>query len=311
MRRWSKLTLSVLIIIQLVSSCLPQVDNLQLAKNEMMQKDFLGAIIRLNTHLQDHPLSDTAYFLRSSCYTKIWKDSLAELDIEKAIQINPNYYEAYLVLGSLRLAADDTTSAASCFNKAIHSPDKRTVSNTYIELGRMRFFAAMIPAAMDGFEAAIQADSSNPMAWYYHGLGKSRFFTAKGETGETTYPYLDFERAKSDFSKTISLSPDLADAWFQRSMVYFNQFNDSAGMVDINQAIKLAPAYSYYYLGRAHQHLISGRLTDALNDLNSAIERGDNDPNAFEERAIVHKQMGSFKAAEQDSLQATRLRLSQ
>ncbi len=244
MKPWAMFILIVLPSILAICGCESKVDNLQLAKYEIEQKDFLGAIVRLNMHLQSHPQSDTAYFLRSRCYSKIWKDSLAELDVRKAIQLNPKYFEAYLVLGSLRLSADDTTAAASNFKRAIQSTNKRTVSNTYIELGRMRFFAEKIPSAIDGFQKAINADSLNPMAWYYHGLSRSRFFTAKGETGETTYPYLDFERAKSDFSKTISLSPDLADAWFQRSMVYFNQFNDSAGMADVNQAILLAPSYS-------------------------------------------------------------------
>jgi len=73
----------------------------------------------------------------------------------------------------------------------------------------------------------------------------------------------------------------------------------------------LAPAYSYYYLGRAHQHLSLGRLNDALNDANAAIERGGKDPNAFEERAIIFNRLGNYKAAQQDSMQAVRLRKTQ
>jgi tetratricopeptide (TPR) repeat protein len=311
MRPLARIICNVLSIVLVFTGCKSKVDNLELAKYEIEQRDFLGAIIRLNMQLQNHPQSDTAYFLRSSCYTKIWKDSLAELDVAKAIQINPNYHEAYLVLGSLRLSADDTTTAVLNFKKAIESPDKRIVSNTFIEIGRMRYFAEKYQSALNCFKDAIEADSNNSMAWYYHGLSKSRFFTAKGETGKIIYPYLDFDRAKFDFSKTISLSPELADAWFQRSIVYFNIFNDSAGMVDINQAILLAPAYSYYYLGRAHQHLSLGRLNDALNDANAAIERGGKDPNAFEERAIIFNRLGNYKAAQQDSLQAVRLRKTQ
>jgi tetratricopeptide (TPR) repeat protein len=311
MKLWARLCCLTVTIVLVFSGCEVKVDNLHLAKYEMEQQDFLGAIIRLTMHVQDYPQSDTAYFLRSTCYSKIWKDSLAELDVQKVIQLNPNYHQAYLVLGSLRLAADDTTNAVLNFKRALESSDKRIVSNTYIELGRMRYFAEKYQTALNCFGDAIEADSSNSMAWYYHGLSKSRFFTAKGETGDIIYPYLDFDRAKDDFTKTISLSPELADAWFQRSMVYFNQFNDSAGMIDINRAIELAPAYSYYYLGRAHQHLNMGRLNEALNDVNTAIERGDKDPNAYEERAIVYKQLGNTKASEQDSLQALRLRKKQ
>jgi tetratricopeptide (TPR) repeat protein len=298
-------------ILILLSSCYQCVDNLSIAKNEIDQNDFLGAIVRLNMHLKEHPQSDTAYFLRSHCYKSIWKDSLAELDVKKAIEINPNYFEAYLVLGKIRLSADEDSSAAAiCFNKVFQSPNKELVSNAWIELGRMRYFSENIESAISSFSKAIEVDSSNAMAWYYHGLSKSRFFTAKGETGETTYPYLDFNEAIYDFSKTIELKPDLADAWFQRAMVRFNQFNDSLGMADVNKAIELAPAYSYYYLGRGHQHMLKNRFQLALSDLNYAIQKDPNDPNGFEERAQLYKVMENLSAAKTDSLTAEKLKIA-
>jgi tetratricopeptide (TPR) repeat protein len=307
--RWHQLAIAIICFSCALSSCKQPSDNLTLAKDEMEQKDYLGAIIRLNMHLDEFPHSDTAYFLRSRCYSSIWKDSLAELDIQKAIKINPNYHEAYLVMGKIRLSADeDTSAAAGYFGKVFESPSTKLVSDAWIEIGRMRFFAEKIPAAIDAFTRAIQTDSSNAMAWYYHGLSLSRFFTAKGETGETTYPYLDFERAIFDFNKTIELEPDLADAWFQRAMVRFNQFNDTLGMADVNKAIELAPAYSYYYLGRGHQHMLKNRFALALADFNKAIQRGAKDPNAYEERSILYKAMGNYPAAAADSIKAQKLR---
>ena len=309
MMRLFQYLLAFICLLNTLSACYQPVDNLKIAREEIVQKDFLGAIVRLNMHLDKQPHSDTAYFLRSQCYSSIWKDSLAELDVLKAIEINPKFYHAYLVLGKIRLSADkDTSKASICFYKVLESSDKRLLSDVWIELGRMRYFAVKIEDAINAFDQAIQHDSTNAMAWYYHGLSKSRFFSAKGETGETTYPFLDFNRAILDFTKTIEIQPDLADAWFQRAMVYFNQFNDSLGMADVNTSIALAPAYSYYYIGRGHQHMLKNRFQLALSDLNYAIQRNPKDPTGFEERSLLYKAMGRFTEAKSDSLLAVKLK---
>lgn len=138
------------------------------------------------------------------------------------------------------------------------------------------------------------------MAWYYRGLLFSRFFTPEGETGIANYPFLDFIASIRDYSTCIDLQADFADAWFQRAEVRFNMFDDSTGLRDINEAIRLEPKYSYYYSARAHQHVLKGRLQAALSDYNQSISLNQNDPDAFLGRAETYQKLGMLNEAKRD-----------
>jgi tetratricopeptide (TPR) repeat protein len=106
---------------------------------------------------------------------------------------------------------------------------------------------------------------------------------------------LDFEQAIADFSKSISLNPEFPDAWFQRGIVYLNQFKPEKGLPDLDQAIKLYPQYSYYYFGRAEYYIREGKFSLAINDLEKAVKLNPED-------ALAAKALQSAK----DSLTANK-----
>ena len=312
MRYLLKLQISSILSIGLLfSACSSTTNQKEKALAEIEDHDFLGAIIRLNMALEQEGETDTIYYLRGLCYHRIWKDSLAEVDLNSALKLNVHYDEARLLLGSLRLAADDTVTARIQFEHVLASSQIRLSSDASIELGRMHYFAKDFESGIKDFDQAILRDSTNFMAWYYRGLVRSRFFNPSGITSEINYPFLDFDQALGDFSRCIDLKPDLADAWFQRAMVHFNKFDDEQGMQDINQAIALAPKYIYYYIGRAHQHVLKGRFELALVDINKAIAQNPKESSAYFERSLVYKAIGRNMESKADSLTAIHLQLEQ
>jgi tetratricopeptide (TPR) repeat protein len=294
----------------LLFSCSPHSDDLDLAKYEISQNDYLGAIIRLNMHLQENENDDSALVLRAICYTKVWKDSLAMRDLELSLNKNPYNNEAKLILSKILLSEDNYSKALQLLAEVAKDVNSRLASDAWIETGRIHYFSENYDDAIEAFSQAVAKDSSNAMAWYYRGLVKSRFFTPSGETDSVYYPFLDFEEAYVDFSQCIILMPDLADAYFQRAMVHFNRFDDRSGLMDINKAIELAPNYTYYYLARAHQHFLMKRYDDALTDLNFSILKNPKDPNAFIERSQLHKILNHPREADIDSIEALKLQLN-
>jgi tetratricopeptide (TPR) repeat protein len=98
---------------------------------------------------------------------------------------------------------------------------------------------------------------------------------------------LDFDKAISDFSRCLALDSAFIDAWYQRGMVYLNQFNPDKGLADVARAIRLDPEYSYYYTGRAEYYIRENEFGNALNDLNKAIQLNPRDSLNRELRQLV------------------------
>ena len=91
------------------------------------------------------------------------------------------------------------------------------------------------------------------------------------------------------------MDPKFPDAWFQRGVVYLNQFKPEKGLPDLEQAIKLYPKYSYYYFGRAEYYMREGKFKLAINDLEKAVKLNPED-------ALAAKALQSAK----DSLTANK-----
>lgn len=290
------------IIILLVTSCNKPANHFQLAQQNWNEKDYLGAIIELNTCISKEDKGDSIFLLRARCYQRIQKPKLALDDYKRVMEINPNWAEARLEMARIQILQKDTSLAGRSFRMLHANSNKRISSDAWIETGRLHYFSDQFPSAINALNQAVKTDSSNYMAWYYRGLLFSRFFTPEGETGIANYPFLDFNAAIRDYSRSIDLQADFADAWYQRAEVRFNMFNDSTGLRDINEAIRLEPKYSYYYAARAHQHVLKGRLQAALADYNQSISLNQNDPDAFLGRAKTYHKLGMQKEAKRDSM---------
>lgn len=297
----------IIISLSFLASCSAPEDNFEAARKEMAENDYLGAIIYLNTLLKKEPERDDAYALRADCYVHIWKDSMALIDLQRALEVNPQNYAAKLELGRLEFRNNQEDKALQAFEQVLETHNIRLKAEALVELGRIHYFREQYPESISKFEQAIQADPEFPLAWYYHGLVKSRFFDPEGRTDTINYPYLDFDRAFHDFSKAIEKDSTFADAYFQRAMVHFNRFNDSEGMNDLNKTLELAPAYVYYLIARAHQHTLMQRYDEALNDLNSALNKNAKEPELWFERGFYHAAIGKSLSASQDSAQGLRL----
>jgi tetratricopeptide (TPR) repeat protein len=289
----------------LVTSCNKPANHFQLAQKNWNEKDYLGAIIELNTCISKEDKRDSIYLLRARCYQKIQKANLALDDYRRVMEINPNWGEARLEMARIQILQKDTSLAGKSFRMLHSNSNKRIASDSWIETGRLHYFSDQFPSAINALNQAVKTDSSNYMAWYYRGLLFSRFFTPEGATGIANYPFLDFNAAIRDYSRSIDLKADFADAWYQRAEVRFNMFNDSTGLRDINEAIRLEPKYSYYYSARAHQHVLKGRMQAALNDYNTSISLNQNDPDAFLGRAKTYHKLGMHKEAKRDSMAAS------
>jgi len=209
----------------------------------------------------------------------------AILEFSNAIQINPNYKDAYIYRGLLYsniifnvcefdLGIADFTSAIALDNNNAEIYTMR--GEAYKNKGE--YFLAI-----DDFNRAINIDPN--------------YLNAYVERGRVYIEIYDNPRAIDDFTKAISISPDRAWLYSQRADSYNrnNDFNNA--IIDINEAIRLDPQHGRYYYERAFiyecQALIHGTVANfdkIIDDYTIAIEYSDDFERAeiYSSRALAY-----------------------
>ncbi len=263
----------ILIFVTLLfwAACKPTVDYLGRAESELQQEDYLGAIVEINSLLANGDSSCKAFQIRASGFRRIQKFRKSIEDLQYAVKNWPDCHEASLELARALADSGDTAQAFRVLQK-INFLTGRNGAEVWIEKSKIHYYQDQFDIALIELNEAIRRDSSYHLSWYYRGYLRSRFFDEDKSAGSSIQRFLDFDQAISDFSRSVQLDPKFPDAWFQRGMVYLNQFKPNKGLPDLDQAIKLYPKYSYYYFGRAEYYMKEGKFKLAIVDLEMAAK---------------------------------------
>lgn len=263
----------------ILSSCGDAPNYLQRAESELEQEDYLGAIVEINSLFALGDSSCKAFQIRASGYRRAMKFRKSIEDLQYAVKRWPECHEASLELAKALSDSGDTAQAFRVLQK-ISFLTNRTGAEVWIEKSKIHYYQDAFDQSLEELNEAIRRDSTYHLSWYYRGYLHSRFFDEDRSSGTSIQRFLDFDKAIADFSKSISLDPEFPDAWFQRGIVYLNQFKPEKGLPDLDRAIQLYPKYSYYYFGRAEYFMREGKYHLAIQDLEKAAKLNPEDPMA-------------------------------
>jgi protein O-mannosyl-transferase len=209
--------------------------------------DIEGALNDINKALQLKPDYDLAYYNRGNIYREKNDLKSAAADYTHAIEINPNYISAYTNRGNARLGMGEYQAAIFDYNKAIYlSPDLKEAVN---------------------------------------GRGIANVFLGK------------YQEALSDFSKAIKLDPKYSDAYYNRGKLLKILKRYPEALADLNMAIQTDPENLKIFLLRAKVYLKLKSFDDAIRDCNKIIDKNANNTNATITRAAAYYQKGSYNEA--------------
>lgn len=111
----------------------------------------------------------------------------------------------------------------------------------------------------------------------------------------------DDDRAVDDLNRVISLSPDYAMAYSNRSDAYNNLGKYYEAIVDANKAIVLNPYDAIAYCNRGIIYGRHGNYDEAMADFNRAIElNSDDDMVYLYNRGIIYGRLGKYHEAMAD-----------
>ncbi len=235
----------------------------------------------------------------------------AEIALDRAIQLKPNFYQAFYVKGLALSGQDKPADAIAAFDKTL------SLEPRFYEALRMK--AQMLeqlkryPEALTTIEKAIQLESKDPLfyslkgdllfnlkqydkaiAAYTQSLAlKSAYYTYM-QRGRSRFSGGDYQGAYADYDKAISQQPNDYFSYMSRGLMNSVQGKSQASLADFNQALQFMPTASPYqsvlYLSRGLTKFGGKDLNGAIADWTAAL--GANVPGKTDPSIIAQVYMG-------------------
>ena len=228
------------------------------------------------------------------------EDAIANLS--KAIELNPDFVDAYYFRGLVYVLEGDYDKSIADFDRVIElDPDNNdsvfailTGASAYLLRAGAYYEKDDYDAAIADFDKVIEMDPGHSDAYYLR--------------GETHYSNNDDDKAIADFSRAIELNSDFAaDAYYYRGYLYTFKDDYDKAIGDFEKALELDPDYedaklagSYAYLLRGQEYVEEGGYDGAIADYERAIELDPGHDDARTEAAYAYLRRGIDYAEEGD-----------
>ncbi len=263
---------------------------------------------RLNKHIAEpHAALGMIYYDEGKTM-----DALAQLD--HAIRLfpeylgdpvklaakNPHLAAAYDMRGLARQTLGDLKGALDDFDKAIGIDSN---ANYYNNRAQARSQNGDPEGAIVDYSAALNINPNLVAVYFNRGNNRLRrgdFDGAVSDFTETLSRDIDLVKEVDSFPSHLSIQSVRYYTYINRGLAWEGKGNVSRAMQDYGQAIHLdpQPAIAHACVGRIY--LTSGRLEDAMSELDLAIAKDPAAPMPYMDRGLVHLMKGNQSAADDD-----------
>ena len=247
--------------------------------------------------LYDHTLKITdynwpIYYCRGNAYSDLGNYRQAIEDLNRAIEIKPDYVMAYtsrgvayIYLGNYRQAIEDLNRVIAIRPSYAEAYNNRGAA--YKGFGNYR-------QAIEDFNKAIEIRPNYPEAYLNRGL-------AYGGLG-------NYRQAIEDLNRVIAIRPNYPEAYLNRGFAYNGLGNYRQAIEDFNRAIAIRPNYPEAYLNRGFAYNGLGNYRQAIEDFNRAIEIRPSYVEAYNNRGLVYGGLGNYRQAIEDYGRAIKIK---
>lgn len=265
--------------------------------------NFDAAIADFDKAIEIDPLYANAFYGRALVCEGKGELEGAINNYSKAAEINPRDFECICRRGSAYYEKGDISSAISDFDKVIEINAKYV--SAFINRGSARVKKSDFNGAADDFTKAIGIDPSNYVSYYNRGLVRKEMN--------------DLDGAIADFNKAIEINPEDADIYYARGLA-LGKRGDTEGLYDFMKVLKLSPEHpaaqvirdvvkrrkdkpssresgSEEFNSTGALFANMGRIDEALENFNRAIQLNPNNAEAHANRGGILFTKGDFRDA--------------
>lgn len=257
---------------------------------------YINNAIRIaSTITNDTSYADEAYVYRGIIYAETKEYDLALADLNKEVELNPNYDFAYFARGLTYYNKEDYDHAITDYTRAIELNPK--YENAYYNRGLAYFQKGDYEQSISDYDKALEINPNN--ATFYHARGFTYY--TKGDTlqsmGNESEAKENYDLALADFSKGLEINPNDADFYYMRGLTYESMYESDKSIADYTQAIELKPDYAYAYMGRGNNYQYKGDYKNAISDFTKLIQLMPDYANAYFNRGNAYHAKGSYDQA--------------
>lgn len=228
--------------------------NKALAEEEI--KDYESAEKSYAALLKAHPGFDNGYIGRAKLRLATGDTISALQDLNKAIEINKNATNAYVLRADIAIKNEkDYEKALDDMNIAIKLQPQ--YSGFFINRAFLRYNLDDYFGAMADYDYAIQLDPLNTAALFNRGLLRAEVH--------------DNNKAIDDFSKVLSLNSNDYRSLYNRAMLYKDIQDYKNALADINRVIDAYPSFAGAYFLRYEINRLNGDMRNAEKDYNKSM----------------------------------------
>lgn len=209
-----------------------------------------------NTLLRIHPRYDNGYVGRARLYLQKGDTTAALADVEKALQLNKNNVNAYVI------RADVAINSGKDFEKALADMDEAIklqpqYAGFFVNRAFLRYKLDDYFGAMADFDYAIQLDPLSVPALFNRGMLRAEVH--------------DNNNAVADFTAVLNLDPDNYKAMFNRALLYSEIGEYADAVADLDRVIAQYPDFAGAYFARCEAYRLMGNTRQAERDYNRSM----------------------------------------
>ncbi len=254
--------------------------------------------------IRQNPAYADAYLARANVYI----DEATRLhDLHATIEHDPNFADAYHLLGDDYYAQHDYEHAIDAYTHAIainphYAPYYTSRGNCYLALGDDE-------RAGDDFDQAVMLeadewDEAQPEPKYETiRFTASDFYKRGVESRKAGNPAF----ALKDLTDSIHLYADNPQAFYERGGVYYDLGDYARALADYDAALALNPYDDKVYVARGITRVALGDFTRAIADFTEAIRLNPQEATAYMQRGNLYHQREMYAEAIADFTTVIRL----
>ena len=242
-----------------------------------------------------------------------------------ALQLMPEFAEAYIDLGFAYFSKDELDIAIDNYNKAMELDSQ--LARAYNHRGNAYQERNETDRAIKDHNRAIELDPNDAIFYNNRGIAygkkneldlaikdfdkaidlKPDYDLAYNNRGAVYRKDGKYDKAIDDCNKAIQLKPDYAEPYSNRGAAYRNKGDYDLAIEDYDRAIKLKPNFVQAYYNRGLAYHEKGELDIAIKDYSKAIELNPKLFHPYNNRGNVYLQKGDFDRAIEDYSKAIEL----
>ena len=221
------------------------------------------------------PIAAKEIFERGLAHQRVKDEARAFSDFSRAVELDPTLTIARIRLGQLYAIRGDFEQSLSQYEAALAlEPDNAL---TLLSIGFTYRRLNNVEAAISSFNRALSLKAGEDIPHSVH--------TALGEI------YLEagkYEEAIAELTEVLTLRPEEAICYLQRSLAYAEQQRPTEAIADCNRALMFLPnsATPYFFRGSAWRS--SGEFSRAVADFSKALELDADNTDVIYNRGLAY-----------------------